>query len=380
MIEPPLGNSGPKPYATASWTYSQVVEEVEDDDEIDVEIPFVNTPEPYATRAWTYHQVVSEIDDTSEETDDPQVEELVWWTTIGKSGPTPYATKAWTYSQVVIEEDQETLPELQPTFNLEWWETIGDSGPKPYATAAWTYLQEVSFTLEFVPVSLKLYFAYDEEFYPRTKGLGVVLDSGYFGQKGEAVYDSAFYLGGERGILMKRKLARVLVYDQLADSPGLLPAIPQPLGVLATDPNFGDPLETDPIGDEIGAELNNVYWASINGDTGPQESLEIAGDGDLDGVLIEAARASIPQDDRPPGTLLGSVSYELFGSTVTITDWEHLNWQDDTPVYKAVKVILNELPDCVTEIKVLDPPHAFWTSLGFRPNFKGDQYLHLYTV
>jgi hypothetical protein len=138
----------------------------------------------------------------------------------------------------------------------------------------------------------------------------------------------------------------VLVYDQYANSPGILPLISQPTGVLATDPSL----------------------------------LEISGDGDLDGVLIEAARSSVPQDDRPPGTLLGSVSYELFGSTVTITDWEHLNWQDDTPVYKAVKVIINELPACVSEIKVLDPPHAFWTSLGFLPNFKGDQYLHLYTA
>ncbi len=383
MTEPPLGNLGPKPYATASWTYSQIVEEVEEDsDEVEVETPFLDTPEPYATRAWTYHQVVDEIDDTLEETNDCQLsQDPVWWGTIGQQGPAPYASKAWTYTQIVVEEEEQQTPLLPVSLPPSlWWETIGDSGPKPYATAAWTYHQEVSFVLEFVPLSLKLYFAYDEEFYPRTKGLGVILDSGYFGQKGEAVYDSAYFLGGERGILMKRKLARVLVYDQLADSPGLLPTIPQPLGVLATDPNFGDPLETDPTGDEIGAELNNTYWASINGDTGPQESLEIAGDGDLDGVLIEAARASIPQDDRPPGTLLGSVSYELFGTTVTITDWEHLNWQDDTPVYKAVKVILNELPECVTEIKVLDPPHAFWTALGFRPNFKGDQYLHLYTV
>lgn len=207
---------------------------------------------------------------------------------------------------------------------IEWWETIGEEGPKPYATATWVYFQTV--------------------------------------------------------VELEEKLARVLVYDQYADSPGILPLIPQSIGNLVTDPNFGDPLETDPVGDRIGAELNNVYWASINGDTGPEESLEISGDGDLDGVLIEAARSSIPQDDRPPGTLLGSVSYELFESTVTITDWEHLNWQDDTPVYKAVKVILKDLPVCVFEVKVLDPPHAFWTSLGFLPNFKGDQYLHLYTA
>lgn len=142
---------------------------------------------------------------------------------------------------------------------------------------------------------------------------------------------------------MKRKLARVLVYDQLADSPGIIPLIPQPLGLLDVDPTIDDLIGTDPSGE-----------------------------------TIEAVRASTPYDDRPPGTLLGSVSYEIFGDVATITDWEHLNWQDDTPVRKAVRVIINELPDCVNEVRVLDGPHAFWTSQGFLPNYKGDQYLHLY--
>ena len=383
-----------KPYGTAAWTYHQVTEEieVENDDEEEDSAQFVSfSPSPYATAAWSYSQVVIEEDDSCdsgpfEDYNNLDCEvEVLWWETVGDEGPKPYAATAWTYSQIVVEEEESEDDRVDPIISfatgpIEWWETVGDEGPKPFATAAWTYYQEEFFVREFVPVALKLFFIYDEEYYPRTKGQGIVLDSGYFGQVGEAIYDSAFYLGAERGILMKRKLARVLVYDQYADSPGILPLIPQSVGSLATDPNFGDPLETDPVGDEIGAELNNAYWASINGDTGPEESLEISGDGDLDGVLIEAARSSVPQDDRPPGTLLGSVSYELFGSTVTITDWEHLNWQDDTPVYKAVKVILKELPACVSEIKVLDPPHAFWTSLGFLPNFKGDQYLHFYTA
>lgn len=353
-----IGGEGPKPYATAAWTYTQIVEEEE------------GSCDPGGF----------------EDVDDLECEaELPWWETIGDEGPKPYATAAWTYSQIVVEEDEsaEDRPDpiaSQATGPVEWWETIGGEGPKPYASAAWTYHQEVTVEEEFVPVSLARYLTFDEEYYPRTKGLGVILDSGYFGQVSEDVYDGAYYLGGERGILMKRKLARVLVYDQLADQPGVLPLIPQPLGNLATDPNFGDPIQADPTGDDIGAELNNAYWASINGDTGPQESMEISCDGDLDGTLLEVARGSTPYDDMPPGTLLGSVSYELFGSVVTITDWEHLNWQDDTPVFKAVKVILNELPSCVREVKVLDPPHAFWTALGFTPDYKGDQYLHLYTA
>jgi len=260
-----FGGEGPKPYSTESWAYAQTVEEEEEEEE-------ENPPE--------------------------------WWETLGGDGPKPYSTASWTYQQTVSEEDDP--PPLDPP---EWWETLGGKGPKPYEAAAWVYTQEVSFVLEFVAVSESFFFIYDEGYYPRLFGSGVILDSGYFGQVGEAVYDEAYYLGGQRGILMKRKLARVLVYDKLADAPGIL---------------------------------------------------------------------ALPEDDRPPGTLLGSVSYELFGNTVTITDWEHLNWQDDTPVLQAVRVLINELPDCVKEVRVLDSPRAFWTSLGFEQDVKGDQYLHLY--
>jgi hypothetical protein len=254
-------------------------------------------PKPYSTEAWTYAQTVEEEEEEEEELPE-------WWETLGGEGPKPYAAAAWTYQQTVVEEE-----EAENLSFLEWWETLGGEGPKPYEVAAWAYLQEVSFVLEFVAVSESLFFVYDEEYYPRLFGLGTVLDSGYFGQVGEAVYDEAYYLGGQRGVLMKRKLARILVYDKLADSPGIL---------------------------------------------------------------------VLPEEDRPPGTLLGSVSYELFGDLVTITDWEHLNWRDDTPVIQAVKVLIHEVPDCVKEIRVLDNPHAFWISLGFENDFKGDQYLHLY--
>lgn len=176
---------------------------------------------------------------------------------------------------------------------------------------------------------------------------------------------------------MKRKLARVLVYDQLADSPGVIPLIPQPLGVLATDPNIDDPLGIDPTSDELGSEQLGILQDVISINLSPSP-LEIECDGDFLGDIIEAVRASTPYDDRPPGTLLGSVSYEVFGDVATITDWEHLNWQDDTPVRKAVQLVINELPDCVKKVRVLDGPRAFWTSLGFLPDYKGDQYLHLY--
>lgn len=269
-----------------------------------------------------------------------------WYDELGDEGPKPYETEAWTYSVVILSEEEEAEEESQEL----WWESLLSPEVKPYATAAWTYHQEVVLDEEFVRVSLSLFVNYDEEFYPRLFGKGIVLDSGTFDadRTGAKVYDGAYFLGEERFTVMKRKLARVLVYDQLADSPGVLPLIPQPLGILTTD--------------------------SVTTNS------EIEGDGALLGSLIEAARVSNEQDDRPPGNLLGSVSYEILDTIATITDWEHLNWQDDTPVYRAVKVILNELPECISEVKVLDPPHAFWTSLGFKPDYKGDPYLHFRAV
>lgn len=321
------------PYATKAWTYTQEVEDVEDVDETEVQTDWMSpiSHEPYVLRSWTLFQDVIEVEDDGDSEGDEQSIPFF-------PGPilNPYSTKTWAYHQVVVEEDEAPEP-----VSVDW--SVHDE-PPPLFTA-WKYYQDETYELEFFPVSLKLFFIYDEDYFPRTKGPGTILDSGYFGQVREAVYDSAYYEGGERGLLMKRKIARVLVYDQLASSPGDISTIAQPLGSIATDPT------TTP-------------------------AIDLAADGDVAGAILEAVRNSIPSDDRPPGTLLGSVSYEIFGNTATITDWEHLNWQDDTPVLKAVQVIINDLPDCVSELKVLDPPHAFWTSLGFRPDYKGDPYLH----
>ena len=167
-------------------------------------------------------------------------------------------------------------------------------------------------------------------------------------------------------------LARIFVYDKYADSEGILALIPQSLGDICVDPQASDPLGTDPGPDDIADESD----VEIGIDLSPSV-ISIVCDGDLEGTYIEGARPSTPEDDVPPGTLLGSVSYEIYNNTATITDWEHLNWNDATPVYKAVRVMLNSLPDCVSEVKVSDAPTAFWTSLGFLPDFKGDQFLHI---
>lgn len=381
-----LYEAGPKPYSTAAWTFTQTVEDVDDvddgDDGEDGQGPsWANQTavcsSPYSTKAWAYSQVVIE-DESSEEDEDGSSSSNFLSDLPYDSYIAPYATATWTFFQT-LEEFDEASESAAGAFgaSAQWWETIDDSGLAPYSTAAWAYFQDVEFEYEFVSVSLRLFYSYDEEYYPRINGFGVILDSGYFGQKGEAVYDSAYYDGGERGVIMKRKLARVMVYDQLADSPGSLSEIPQSLGLLSTEPDSFARVTADPAAEELIAEDSGSAWASIDAQVDELASMEIIADGDILGSFIEGSRRSVPSDDRPPGTLLGSVSYEILGTVATITDWEHLNWQDDTPVFKATQVILNELPDCVIEVKVLDPPHAFWTALGFKPDFKGDPYLHL---
>jgi len=141
---------------------------------------------------------------------------------------------------------------------------------------------------------------------------------------------------------LERKFVTVLVYDSLESFPGILSSILQPIGLLGTDPATSDAV-TDPDED-----------------------------------FIELTRITTQNDDVPPGVLLGSVSYETFNGVLTITNWEHLNWGDDAPILMGVKTLLGQVPGDITEIRVLDPPHAFWTSLGFNPDYKGDPYLHIH--
>lgn len=142
---------------------------------------------------------------------------------------------------------------------------------------------------------------------------------------------------------LERRLITLEVYDSLDSFPGVLSSILQPLGLVSTDP--------------------------------PASSESILTDPDEDS--IELTRITTENDDIPPGLLLGSVSYEIFGGTLTITDWEHLNWGDDSPIVLAVKTLLKLVPSNVSDVRVLSLPTAFWTSLGFVPGYKGDPYLHI---
>jgi len=84
------------------------------------------------------------------------------------------------------------------------------------------------------------------------------------------------FQGDERGVLVKRTISRLMVYDSKATDPGILGTILQPIGLLGTDPTESDAI-TDPDGD-----------------------------------FIEMTRITTENDDVPPGILLGSVSYDDF--------------------------------------------------------------------
>lgn len=71
------------------------------------------------------------------------------------------------------------------------------------------------------------------------------------------------------------------------------------------------------------------------------------------------------------GTPLGSLSYEIEGSLLTITDWSHYSWCDAAPVRKAFRALRGSIPECVTTMVVKNDPTAFWTTLGFELPFKG---------
>lgn len=281
--------------------------------------------------------------------DDTTARPISWWQEVGGEGPKPYESAAWTFTTLFVEETDESVTEDSLSYedytpSQEWWESLGDEGPKPYRHAAWTYTSLlVAETQELLPIPTSFFSVYDSGKFDRGE-LGFIIDSGYFESVRFDTYDEASFLGSERGVSVKRTISKLMVYDSRATGPGLLGTIPQPLGLLASDPEAGSStVITDPSEDSL-----------------------------------EVVRQTNENDDVPPGILLGSVSYETFNGVLTITDWEHLNWEDDASVLLGVKTLLSQVPDGITEVRVLDPPHAFWTSLGFTPDYKGDPYLHIH--
>ena len=104
------------------------------------------------------------------------------------------------------------------------------------------------------------------------------------------------------------------------------------------------------------------------------------------GTFIEATRAESYNDDSGLGNVLGRINYEVVECVAVITDWSHYNWDDDEPIRKAFKALINALPNTVTNIYVpviedgnsqlkTSPDTAMWISLGFIREKKTDQML-----
>ncbi len=79
-----------------------------------------------------------------------------------------------------------------------------------------------------------------------------------------------------------------------------------------------------------------------------------------------------------PGDILGRINYEVIECVAVITDWSHYNWDDDTPIRKAFRALIKNLPSTVSNIYVpvvesgnsqlkTSPDRALWTALGFVP-------------
>lgn len=357
-------------------------------------LPFSDA-EPYADKAWTYHRSAVTVEEScgpspAEDPDNLDCEITSWWEGIGGEGPKPYEAAAWTYHQAVISVVEDACDEVTLTDGTplditsceaqEWWAQIGGEGPKPYATATWTYHYDSYFIMEFVAVTTTELAKYDEGVFFQ-EDERVDFDAGLFGGGSPGVLiDGIYYLANQVGIEVQRTFAEIKVYDSLASSPGPLPTIPQPLGSLVTEPTGnGDTLLLDPstLGDTgLGSD---PYDVTILTDVPPfVESKILVQGGAIDGFEIEFDVLSTKADDVPPGTLLGQVNYEIFGQVVTVTSWEHYNWEDDTPIRKAVQAMINGLPSEINEVRVLDDPTAFWQSLGFNRAYKGDPYIHYF--
>ena len=104
------------------------------------------------------------------------------------------------------------------------------------------------------------------------------------------------------------------------------------------------------------------------------------------GTYLEATRAENYNDDREPDDILGRINYEVIECVAVITDWSHYTWDDDQPIRKAFKALINSRPETVTNIYVpvieegnsqlkTSPDVAMWQSLGFVRKKKTDQTL-----
>ncbi len=227
------------------------------------------------------------------------------------------------------------------------WESLGPTQkPSPYATASWKYLQ--NFQTEVIEVRTAETVVYDNGADFNVYLYPIVWDGGLFNPAAppSVILDSGGFDSGGGAIDFKTIItATVYVYDSLASYPNVngLNSIILSSGDLATDP------EALLILTESGFSFNTEVHAQTS-------------------------------NDNPPGKLLGELNYTVDDARVEITSWSHYNWMDSTPVEKAFKAMLSGLPQCATDVYVKDDPTAFWISLGFRYENKGDEELKFFPV
>ena len=261
-----------------------------------------------------------------------------------------------------------------------WWKSLGPTQkPSPYATASWIYRRYSTFEFQEkpadrIPEVFDNWSDFSVNLYP------TVLDGGLFNSPltPEAIYDEGGFEGGSSGSeFIKHYFSTIKVYDFYASNPG------QPLGIVPIDQftvydNSNDIQVPIPNPDQIydsqlfaqwgqGEVLDELRYAIINGKQ--YRVKDVSSDTALSPNPDQAT------DSNELGKVLGQLEYEVIGSNLTITGWSHYNWQDATPVRKAFKSLINDLPECVRSVTVEDDPHSFWTQLGFISPYKGSDVL-----
>lgn len=286
-----------------------------------------------------------------------------------------------------------TLDPNAEAIHPAWYESLGATQqPSPYATASWAYRhdwvteEEASLTTEEIeyefdngdsfanPVHAE---TYDEEFFNTPTAGALVLDEGGFSQTGDPV---AF---------KKRYFGSVKVYDTWASYPN--PSRPEQR-VIQNGSTIGYTAVVVDVANAVvkdnGQDLQNpnpnlseiynsmTYPRSGLGEVLDEMAFSVTASGVQEIVNLDApAGVDYDDDDVPRGTLLGEIYYEISGSNLTITDWSHYNWHNAQPVKKAVKILLNEKPDCAEIVMVENRPTPFWRSLGFEHPYKGSNML-----
>jgi len=286
-------------------------------------------------------------------------------------------------------------PNRESLEQLAWWEKIGPSQkPSPYATASWTYWhdwkieEEPKLTIEPISymfdngddfaVSFHPQTVLDEGLFNRNTTGALVLDEGGFTQTGDPIKWEHHYFG------------TVKVFDTKASAPNSAyndEVIVEDDRIIGHVARIVDPATLEVFDNSIDLQ-NPIPDPSRILDETTFDRLE---DGELVSELIYKvtevgtqvlidprvgdAMPDYDDDDFPSGKLLGEIHYEVSGTELTITEWSHYNWRDALPVKKAVRVLLNEVPDCVDRITVEESPDPFWKALGFVCPYKGSDIL-----